>query len=380
MPSYDRYSAQLEAAAEAIAAADLSGAVEAYVAAYDALPKADRVGDLGTDVVAQVSSLSEQALFKESRDPKPLQRAAALLRRHVRDSVAVDPTRDLSAERRSLTELEWLVGLLAASQSEPESPAAPVGACEPECRSGFSCVRGQCVSACNPACDPGLQCTNEGRCVGTAVAVPRAEAVPRSTEEVEDRAEDERGSRRGVTVAVGTEFDYARVIYRAFTLTEAGTQGQEYAATGGLVSLSTVLQADYGFTDRVFAGLRFGTGGILNSDNTTGSRLRVQLGPALTAFVTKNFYVGADFLFEYLSFDNINPKFPGVQAFDAEGSEAVGDIDAKTLLGLTWAFRLGGTIPLAQRLVLVPELRLRGNFKYFSKEGVDVDHLDDSGA
>lgn len=59
-----------------------------------------------------------------------------------------------------------------------------IDACLPSCRSGFTCVGGQCVSACNPLCTAGERCTSEGECIdpregrrGCAAAVPTATAV-----------------------------------------------------------------------------------------------------------------------------------------------------------------------------------------------------------
>ncbi|MFT3925119.1 MAG: hypothetical protein QM778_21465 [Myxococcales bacterium] len=37
--------------------------------------------------------------------------------------------------------------------------------CYPDCRSGFTCIRGQCVSKCNPVCFDGEICTDQGECV-----------------------------------------------------------------------------------------------------------------------------------------------------------------------------------------------------------------------
>ena len=50
--------------------------------------------------------------------------------------------------------------------------AAP---CTPECRIGYVCVQGRCVSRCNPRCAAGDECTNEGQCV------PRGSAASTST-------------------------------------------------------------------------------------------------------------------------------------------------------------------------------------------------------
>lgn len=51
----------------------------------------------------------------------------------------------------------------------------PVATCEPACRDGFACVKGQCVSACNPACAPNEQCTTLGsipRCAAREAPKP----------------------------------------------------------------------------------------------------------------------------------------------------------------------------------------------------------------
>ena len=44
--------------------------------------------------------------------------------------------------------------------------------CIPSCRSGFVCVRAQCVSACNPPCEAGLECRSDGECVSPRAAEP----------------------------------------------------------------------------------------------------------------------------------------------------------------------------------------------------------------
>ncbi len=272
-----------------------------------------------------------------------------------------------------------------ASSSAASSPSAPATAdrsvatppamCRPTCREGFVCVEGQCVSACNPPCEFGQVCTGSGQCEIVGGDAPAAPPPASASSTRSRRAVKAEGTRKGPSLAVGSEFDYARAIYRVDLDGRVDSRTGAYAAHGALVSLSTVFQYDHGITDRFFLGGRFGLGGILNSDNSTGTRLRVQFGPSMTGFVTKNFYIGTDVLFEYLSFDDISPKFPKVESFDAAGSEDVADMDAKKLLGLTWALRFGGTIPINDRFAIAPELRLRGNFKYFDREGVDVDHL-----
>lgn len=56
--------------------------------------------------------------------------------------------------------LRFVVALLLLPVS-----VAWAGPCTPECRVGFMCVSGRCVSRCNPPCSAGEQCTGEGACV-----------------------------------------------------------------------------------------------------------------------------------------------------------------------------------------------------------------------
>jgi hypothetical protein len=44
--------------------------------------------------------------------------------------------------------------------------------CVPDCRSGFECRQGECLPVCSPPCGPGLLCTSSGTCVQTAPAAP----------------------------------------------------------------------------------------------------------------------------------------------------------------------------------------------------------------
>jgi hypothetical protein len=47
------------------------------------------------------------------------------------------------------------------SNVEAATTSAPL-MCTPDCRQGFDCIRGQCVSACNPACPDGQSCVGHG--------------------------------------------------------------------------------------------------------------------------------------------------------------------------------------------------------------------------
>src|SRR5262245_26602569 len=51
----------------------------------------------------------------------------------------------------------------------PGPAAAADQSCVPQCRSGYLCQAGVCVSACNPPCPAGTMCTGAGgECVASA--------------------------------------------------------------------------------------------------------------------------------------------------------------------------------------------------------------------
>jgi hypothetical protein len=49
-------------------------------------------------------------------------------------------------------------------QASPQPRSTP-STCVPECRQGYTCVSGQCVSACNPPCSAGFECNASRQCV-----------------------------------------------------------------------------------------------------------------------------------------------------------------------------------------------------------------------
>jgi hypothetical protein len=70
------------------------------------------------------------------------------------------------------------VELPAIVEQQPP-PAAAVGlACVPDCRSGFTCHAGQCVSLCNPPCSIGDLCTSQGECVARPPEPARSSDLP----------------------------------------------------------------------------------------------------------------------------------------------------------------------------------------------------------
>lgn len=58
------------------------------------------------------------------------------------------------------------------------APGAEAQACRPDCRPGFTCMDGTCVSACNPLCAIGETCTEQLACVPTAPAPVRRASPP----------------------------------------------------------------------------------------------------------------------------------------------------------------------------------------------------------
>jgi len=56
-------------------------------------------------------------------------------------------------------------------------PLAANAQCYPECREGFACRDGICVSPCNPTCAAGEVCTREGRCIPSSEPIAPAAAI-----------------------------------------------------------------------------------------------------------------------------------------------------------------------------------------------------------
>ncbi len=64
------------------------------------------------------------------------------------------------------------------------SSVAQAQNCAPDCREGYVCIQGKCVSACNPPCDEGERCAADGQCV--AETEPASEEGGSSSEGNED--------------------------------------------------------------------------------------------------------------------------------------------------------------------------------------------------
>lgn len=71
-----------------------------------------------------------------------------------------------------------LLLMLFVGQAPPPPPPPEPAACVPGCRSGYTCVQGQCVSVCNPPCGAGETCTAARECVLSAQPGAVREAPP----------------------------------------------------------------------------------------------------------------------------------------------------------------------------------------------------------
>jgi len=59
----------------------------------------------------------------------------------------------------------------------------PVAACVPDCRPGYTCVSGGCVSACNPPCPSSLVCSRERTCLTQLEAAEQEDLAPSAAAE-----------------------------------------------------------------------------------------------------------------------------------------------------------------------------------------------------
>lgn len=75
-----------------------------------------------------------------------------------------------------------LVTLVAAVSGAQDSGTSdwerPSSTCEPPCRSGYECRRGECTPVCSPACPDGFLCSADGGCVSAQPATPPQASRP----------------------------------------------------------------------------------------------------------------------------------------------------------------------------------------------------------
>ena len=78
------------------------------------------------------------------------------------------------------------------SSSAEIAPPPPPPLCVPDCRDGFLCYSGTCISACNPPCEPGFKCIANGKCAaqnapvndGPDTRIARKDAIRRERKEL----------------------------------------------------------------------------------------------------------------------------------------------------------------------------------------------------
>jgi len=63
-------------------------------------------------------------------------------------------------------------GVSGARDGETSDWERPNSSCEPACRSGYECRRGECTPVCSPACGEGLLCSADGGCVAAQPIAP----------------------------------------------------------------------------------------------------------------------------------------------------------------------------------------------------------------
>lgn len=103
-------------------------------------------------------------------------------------------TKRASRRRRTVAGAVWLCTLvtLAAGVSDAQVAGGldwerPNSACEPACRSGYECRRGECTPVCSPACEDGYLCSADGGCISAqarAALRPALEARPHESLDV----------------------------------------------------------------------------------------------------------------------------------------------------------------------------------------------------
>lgn len=83
----------------------------------------------------------------------------------------------------SCTLVTFAAAVSGAQDSGGSDWERPNTACEPACRSGYECHRGECTPVCSPACEDGYLCSADGGCIPAQPrAVPRPALESRATE------------------------------------------------------------------------------------------------------------------------------------------------------------------------------------------------------
>jgi hypothetical protein len=83
----------------------------------------------------------------------------------------------------SCTLVTFAAAVSGAQDSGGSDWERPSSSCEPACRSGYECRRGECTPVCSPACEEGYLCSADGGCISAQpAAAPRPTLESRSFE------------------------------------------------------------------------------------------------------------------------------------------------------------------------------------------------------
>jgi hypothetical protein len=150
--------------------------------------------------------------------------------------------------------------------------------CVPDCRSGFVCVDGQCVSACNPPCAATEVCTAQGSCVPGSMPPPAIAApAPTPTQPPAQAPAAAPGAPAPVTPAPGSPATIAgapsqlvaekeEYAYSRLRIIVGGGVGFGFAPDGTGFAFGLVGGLAY-----PFGGTWYGRGELLYSRFTTGT-------------------------------------------------------------------------------------------------------------
>lgn len=231
--------------------------------------------------------------------------------------------------------------------------------CLPDCREGYVCVQGQCVSACNPPCDDGEVCTGEAMCVARPGV--KTTAPEKTSEKVSRNA-----------FSAGVAIEYLQPIYTALAAGETdGTPNDEIFAIGTAASVHGVFALEFGPV-----GFRFTGGRILNGSGYE-SDIHLGFGPTLTASLGEYFLLGGELTVDFFNYD-ISGSLGGVDSFEVDPDGNV-DMESDVMIALGAALRMGLKLPISEQVAIVPELRLHSTFFSPIKDGVAIWHYNDSG-
>lgn len=230
-------------------------------------------------------------------------------------------------------------GCISAQPTAAARPARvsrapePVNSCEPACRSGYTCREARCVSLCNPTCPADEICTAEGECIS-------ARAADHSEADTEPAP----------SPALSPERD-----------TSADSLVNLHADVAGLLQFGLTPTLEVGETFSGFLQLRFVNSGLasyflLGRDSDDHLHLGMGVALGIHWFTAKRgnmrgFYGGAALEYAYLETRDNSDDFARYQTH-----ALIPQID----LGYRWAFgdlllglsgKLGFAIPFRNRAI-----------------------------